>query len=110
MVVNMVRDLARFPQPLIRNIENEPLLQSVTFTTEEEILAHLLHAGDGLATAALVKIIPKSPSGVRAALSNLSTAKSRQIADRLNKWFITDLGIKRIEERIARESPAGSLR
>jgi hypothetical protein len=56
MVANIVRDLARFPQPLIRNIEDEPLLQSVTFTTEEEILAHLLHAGDGLATAVLVKL------------------------------------------------------
>jgi hypothetical protein len=104
MVANIVRDLARFPHPLIRNIEDEPLLQSVTFTTEEEVLAHLLHAGNGLATATLVKFIPKSASGVRAALSNLSTAKSRQIANRSSKWFITDLGIKRIEERIARES------
>jgi hypothetical protein len=38
MVAGIVRDLARFPQPLIRNIGDEPLLQSVTFTTEEEIL------------------------------------------------------------------------
>lgn len=104
MVANIVRDLARFPHPLIRNIEDEPLLQSVTFTTEEEILAHLLHAGEGLATATLVKIIPKSASGVRAALSNLSKTKSRQIASRSTKWYITDLGIKRIEERIAHES------
>lgn len=104
MVANIVRDLSRFPQPLIRNIEDEPLLQSVTFTTEEEILAHLLHASDGLATAALVNVIPKSASGVRSALSKLSDAKSRQIAKRADKWFITDIGIARIEERIIRES------
>lgn len=104
MVAGIIRDLSRFPQPLIRNIEDEPLLQSVTFTTEEEILAHLLHAGDGLAAATLVKIIPKSASGVRSALSKLSDAKSRQIVNRAGKWFITDIGIARIEERIVRES------
>jgi hypothetical protein len=104
MVSGVIRELSRFPHPLIRNIEDEPLLQSVTFTTEEEVLAHLLHATEGLSTATLVRIIPKSASGVRTALSNLSNAKLRQIASRAGKWFIADLGITRIEERIARES------
>lgn len=104
MVAGIIRDLSRFPQPLIRNIKDEPLLQAITFTTEEEILAHLLHESEGLATATLVKIIPKSASGVRSALSKLSDAKSRQVVNRANKWFITDIGITRIEERIVRES------
>ena len=104
MVAATIRQLSRFPQPLMRSIEDELLLQSVSFTTEEEILAHLLHASNGIATVGLVKIIPKSASGVRSALSKLSDSKSRQIANRSNKWFITDLGITRIEERIARES------
>ena len=104
LVAETVRDLARFPQPLIRDIENVPLLQSVSFTTEEEVLAHLLNADAGLSTAELVSIIPKSASGVRAALSSLSGGKRRQIAKRSNKWLITDLGITRIENRIVEES------
>jgi hypothetical protein len=103
-VAETVRGLARFPQPLIRNIEDQPLLQSVTFTTEQEVLAHLLNADEGMTTADLVKVIPKAASGVRAALSNLSKATSRQVASRDNRWMITDLGVKRIEERIVQES------
>ncbi|HZX04418.1 hypothetical protein [Kribbella sp.] len=103
-VAETVRSLARFPQPLIRNIEGQPLLQSVSFTTEEEVLAHLLNADDGLATAELVKVVPKAASGVRAAISNMSKAKTRQIANRNGKWFITDLGVTRIEERLVEES------
>jgi hypothetical protein len=50
------------------------------------------------------KDYPETASSVRSALSKLSDAKCRQIANRTNKWFITDLGITRIEEHIARES------
>jgi hypothetical protein len=103
-VAETVRSLARFPQPLIRNIKDQPLLQSVSFTTEEEVLAHLLNTDDGMATAELVKVIPKAASGVRAAISNLSKANSRQITGRDGKWLITDRGVNRIEERIVRES------
>jgi hypothetical protein len=103
-VAQTVRSLARFPQPLIRNIGDTPFLQSVSFTTEEEVLAHLLDADDGLETSTLVNLIPKSSSGVRAALSNLSNANTRQIVNRSGRWIIADLGVKRIEQRIARES------
>lgn len=103
-VAETVRSLARFPQPLIRNIKGQPLLQSVSFTTEEEVLAQLVNSDDGMATADLVKVVPKAASGVRTAISNLSKAKSRQIAGRAGRWLITDLGIMRIEKRIVEES------
>jgi hypothetical protein len=105
-VAEIVRALARFPQPLLRRYEELPLLQSVTFTTEEEVLAHLLHGDLGMSTTELIAVIPKAASGVRKAVKDLSAARSRQIVARSNKWLITDLGIKRIEERILKETAA----
>ncbi|WP_394612970.1 hypothetical protein JNUCC0626_23725 [Lentzea sp. JNUCC 0626] len=102
-VAEAVRNLARFPQPLIRTYGDIPLLQSVTFTTEEEILAHLLYATDGLPVSDLIATIPKDPSGVRRAVKKLAAAACRQIVQRGQRWFITDLGINRIEDRIAKE-------
>lgn len=103
-VATTIRSLARFPQPIIRQYQDLPLLQSVSFTTEEEILAHLLNSDEGMTTPALIAVIPKSASGVRLALKNLSAARSRQVVQRSGKWFITDLGIARIEGRIVKET------
>lgn len=103
-VAATIRSLARFPQPIIRQYQDLPLLQSVSFTTEEEVLAHLLNADDGMTTSSLITAIPKAASGVRQALKNLSAARSRQVVQRSGKWFITDLGIARIEDRIVKET------
>jgi hypothetical protein len=102
-ITAVIRSLARFPQPLIRTYENLPLLQAVSFTAEEEILAHLLNAVDGMVISGLISSIPKDPSGIRRAVRKLSSAQVRQAVERSGRWFITDLGIKRIEERISRE-------
>ncbi len=98
-----VRNLARFPHPLIRTYGGTPLLQSVSFTAEEEVLAHLLYTDEGLATSDLTARIPKAASGVRKAISTLSSGKSRQIVSRNNLWHITDIGIKRVEQKIVNE-------
>jgi hypothetical protein len=103
-VAATIRSLARFPQPIIRQYGDLPLLQSVSFTTEEEVLAHLLNSDEGMTTPSLIAVVPKSPSGVRKALTNLSDARSRQVVQRSGKWFITYLGITRIEDRIVRET------
>jgi len=105
-VAATVRSLARFPQPIIRQYDDVPLLQSVSCTTEEEVLAHLLNADDGMTTSRLISAIPKDASGVRRAIKALSAAKSRQLVERGGRWFITDLGITRIEERINNELAA----
>jgi hypothetical protein len=101
--VEAIQELSRFPQPLIRSYDGLPLLQSIKFTTEEEVLAHLLHERNGMSTTGLRDVIPKAPSGVRRAVSQLSSAKLRQIIQRGNVWQITDLGIARIEARILQE-------
>lgn len=103
-VATAVRELARFPQPLIRRYGDLPFLQSVSFTTEEEVLAHLLNVDGGMTTAESTKVIPKAASGVRQAVKNLSGARVRQIVERDARWLITDLGIRRIEERIVKEA------
>ncbi|WP_326569464.1 hypothetical protein VSH64_48350 [Amycolatopsis rhabdoformis] len=102
-VASAIRNLARFPQPLIRTYVDTPLLQSISFTAEEEVLAHLLYAEEGLATNDLTTRIPKDASGIRRALGKLSSGKYRQIVTRSSRWYITDLGINRIEEKIANE-------
>ena len=103
-VAATIRSLARFPQPIIRQYEDLPLLQSVGFTTEEEILSHLLNSDEGMTTPTLIAVIPKAASGVRQALKNMSATRSRQVVQRSGKWFITDLGIARIGDRIIRET------
>lgn len=103
-VAATIRSLARFPQPIIRQYEDLPLLQSVGFTTEEEILAHLLNSDEGMTTPMLMAVIPKAESGVRQGVKNMSAASSRQIVQRSGRWFITDLGIARIEDRIVKEA------
>ena len=103
-VAEIVRELARFPQPLIRTYQDVPLLQSVRFTTQEEVLVHLFHAPDGRSLADLIAAIPKAPSGVRQAVKDLQGPKVRQVVVRSGRVLITDLGIRRIEERLASES------
>jgi hypothetical protein len=104
LVADIVRSLARFPQPMIRLYEGIPLLQVTTFTAEEEVLAHLLHARSGMTTAELCKLIPKDRAGVARAVKKLASAGFRQIVERSGKWLISDLGITRIENRIASEA------
>ena len=100
-VATLVRELARFPQPLVRNYGDQPLLQNVTFTIEEEILAHLLEAPSGMTVARLVAVIPKDPSSVRKAAKRLQGSPLRQVIDRGKVLFITDLGTARVEQKVA---------
>lgn len=104
LVADVVRSLARFPQPMIRLYEGIPLLQVTTFTAEEEVLVHLIHSQSGMTTAELCKLIPKDRAGVARAVKKLSGAGFRQIVERSGKWLISDLGITRIETRIATEA------
>jgi len=103
-LVEFVEELSRFPQPLIRSFGNVPLLQSVGFSVEEEILIHLLHEASGMTTPRLVEAIPRDASGVRKAIKRLANSNSRQLVQTNDRWLITDLGISRIESRIVRET------
>lgn len=104
-VVAVMRDLARFPQPLVRAYEGVPILQHVSFTTEQEVLAHLFFSRDGYTVAELVKIIPKDATGVRRAVNKLVSGSVRQVVSRSGRLVITDLGVARIEAKIAGEVP-----
>ncbi|OJU88103.1 hypothetical protein BGO17_03970 [Candidatus Saccharibacteria bacterium 49-20] len=104
VVAAIIRDLARFPFPLMRMFGDDAFLQATSFTTEEEILAHLLFNRGGLAQADIVRVVPKDASGISRAIKKLQSASCRQIKKMGNKWVLTDLGINRIEERLARET------
>jgi hypothetical protein len=103
-LAGIVRSLSRFPQPLMRIYGEAALLQSTTFTAEEEILAHLLFADEGLSQRELIALIPKDSSGVRRAITKLASGKVRQIVLRNSSYLITDLGLGRIEAKIAQDS------
>jgi hypothetical protein len=102
-IAAIVRSLARFPQSIIRQYDAVPMLQSVMFTTEEEILAHLLNAGEDI----LIAVIPKSVSGVRSAVKSLFSARSRQVVQRAGRWLITDLGLPGSMTGSSRSWPRG---
>lgn len=97
-----VKELSRFPHPMIRKFGDRPLLQSAGFTTEEEILILLQYAGDeGLDRRSLNEFVLKDASGISRALKSLSSGNKRQIVMVEARWVITDLGLTRIEPKIA---------
>ena len=103
-LVVAVEELSRFPTPLIRNFGGTPFVQSINFTTEEEVLVHLLHERNGMRQADLVKVIPKDPSGVRKSVNSLALASKRHVKLVADLYVITDPGIKRIEARLIEEN------
>jgi hypothetical protein len=103
-LAEIVHSLSRFPQPLMRIYGETALLQSTTFTTEEEVLAHLLFADSGMTQRELISVVPKDASGVRRAIAKLVDPKQRQVVLRSGAYLITDLGITRIEQKIADET------
>jgi hypothetical protein len=103
-LAEIVRSLSRFPQPLMRIYGETALLQSTKFTTEEEALAHLLFSDSGMTMSELIAVIPKDASGIRRAMAKLVDPKVRQAVQLGSSYMITDLGISRIEDKIARET------
>ncbi len=100
LLTETVQSLARFPSPLIRIYGERALLQSTTFTIEEEVLAHLLFASTGLTAKQITAMIPKDPSSVRKAVKKLCGTKLRQAIAVDDSYQITDLGIDRIEAKV----------
>ena len=103
-LVATIEELSRFPQPLIRIYGGQPLIQSVKFTAEEEVLLHLLHERPGLSLTQLIRVIPKDQSGTRRGVRRLAEGKVREIVQVGDRWEITDLGVVRIEARILEEN------
>lgn len=106
-LVLAIEELARFPTPLIRSFGGQPFVQSVRLTTEEEVLAHLLHERDGRTQAELIRFIPKDPTGIRRAIKSLEGSTKRQVKRVGDKYVITDPGIRRIEDRLIDEGRRG---
>jgi hypothetical protein len=100
-IAELIQELAFRPTLLVRQYGDKKLLQSVSFKTEEEILA-LLHFGpkEGMQLSELVRYTPKDPSGVRRSVKTLVSSKKREAIVVKNLIMITDLGINRIEDII----------
>ncbi len=100
-VAELIQELAQYPVPLVREYGERKLLQSVAFTTEEEVLV-LLYFGpkEGMPLEDLLAFIPRDNSGIRRSVKSLTLANKRQVilVDSLLK--ITDLGIRRAEDVI----------
>jgi hypothetical protein len=100
IVERTLRDLARFPYPIIRLYDGTPFVQAINLSTEEEILAQLLYNGEALSTLELTKLVHRDQAGIRRAVLKLAGSKVREITGSKSAWHITDLGIKRIEAKL----------
>lgn len=99
-VESTIRNLARFPYPVIRLYDGTPYVQATNLTTEEEILVQLLFNNDRLSTAELIKLVHRDQAGIRRAIVKLSSTKVRNITGDKNSWYITDLGVQRVESKL----------
>jgi hypothetical protein len=100
VIARAIEELSRVPHPLMRVFGIVPVLQATDYTTEEEILAHLLHERSGLSTRDLVARVARDPSTVRRNIKHLASSAIRQIVDVTGSWHVSDIGIARIEGRM----------
>lgn len=99
-VESTVRSLARFPYPVIRLYNNTPYVQATNLTTEEEVLVQLLFNGEHLSTSDLIKLVHRDQAGIRRSITKLSSTGVRNITGDKDSWYITDLGIQRVESKL----------
>lgn len=101
-VSSLIEELVEFPIPIIRQYNNQLLVQHTGLTTEDEILVIGLFYKDSiLKMENFIKSIPKDKSGIRRAIKKIAGPKYRQMIKVDDTWKITDLGIKRIENVLA---------
>jgi hypothetical protein len=101
-VAKAIRELLQFDVPCIGKFEDIILVQRTDLTAEEELLVLLHYAGEqGFTRSELGKYAKVSPASVTLALQKLTTPSSREVIQlRSKKYRLTDLGSKRIREKL----------
>lgn len=101
--VEVIKEISRFEHPVVRVFDSKKLVQSTSFSAQEEVLL-LLHNSEPetMSVDELVKSIPKHSSGVRKAIKILESGRVRQIIKIDQDYKITDLGLNRVEELLTK--------
>lgn len=103
LVAKAIRELLQFDVPAVGVFSGEIIVQRVDLTGEEEVLILLHYAGeDGFDRTTLGKSARISQPSVTAALQRLIDKTRREVIQTSNgNYRLTDLGSKRIRERLA---------
>lgn len=102
-VAKAVRELLSFDVPCIGRFEEAIMVQRVDLTAEEEILVLLHYAGEqGFSRSEIGKYAMLKAPAVTTALQKLTDPSVRQVIESGSKKFrLTDLGSKRIREKMS---------
>lgn len=100
-VAKAIRELLTFDVPCIGKYENIIMVQRTDLTAEEELLVLLHYAGEqGFTRSELGKHAMQKPPAVTVALQKLTSPELRQVVEVGWKYRLTDLGSKRIREKL----------
>jgi hypothetical protein len=97
----IIEELLQFDVPCVGNFEGCLLVQRTDLTTEEELLVLLHYAGQsGFSRKELGIHARRSAPSVTTALQKLESASSREIILVGGRYRLTDLGSKRVREKL----------
>jgi hypothetical protein len=97
----IIEELLQFDVPCVGNFEGSLLVQRTDLTAEEEIIVLLHYAGQfGFSRKDLGVHARCSASSVTNALKKLESASVRQVISVSGRYRLTDLGSKRVREKL----------
>lgn len=101
-IAKAIRELLQFDVPCIGKFEDVIMVQRTDLTAEEELLVLLHYAGEqGFTRAELGKYAMASAPSVTVALQKLANPATREVVQLPSKKYrLTDLGSKRIREKL----------
>ena len=98
----IIREILEFDVPCIGRFEDVILVQRTDLNPEEEILVLLHYAGDkGFTRRELGEYARCSPPSVTRSIQKLEASDHRQLVAVGDRFRLTDLGSKRIREKLA---------
>lgn len=101
-VAKAVRELLHFDVPCIGRFEQVILVQRTDLATDEELLVLLHYAGEqGFTRKELGEHAMRSPPRISEAIAKLTGSELRQVILVNDRLRLTDLGAKRVRERLA---------
>lgn len=101
-VVRAIKEIVRYEVPAILSIDDRHLVLRTDCTVEEEVLLLLHNVGEaGLSTSEIAASTPRANSSVRRAISDLASAKTREIVRRVDgRYTLTPNGSRRVSQEL----------
>lgn len=107
-VAKAIRELLQFTTPAIGMYGDRLLVQRTDLTAEEEILILLHHSGEaGMSRRDIGHHAELDPPLVTRTLQKLMHRSVRQLVFVVDKYYLTDLGSRRVREQLAEKLQLG---